>query len=238
MPPVGSEFTVLLQKCLDLSVVHVQFSETTSDVSFEIVFEELFEHLDIIFLWEVWRLASRGWRLAGGGREESIIHRLELSELGNLLRIFEVEYFAESPPDQSHVLELPKLEYDEDGFLSWEGRIPIEAEAQPPEGYPELRQLGLLWHYLHLININGLVVSSIRTKCPNVWSLKLASQLRKVIFFIKNASCYKLQSLLITLYLLSYSSTESYWLLFFGNVQENSRKYYPHSQKLMTKEKN
>ena len=58
-----------------------------------------------------------GW-LAAVLRNLSSIHPLELSELGNLSRIFEVEFFAESPPDQSRVLEFSKLEYDEDRFLS------------------------------------------------------------------------------------------------------------------------
>ena len=52
-------------------------------------------------------------------------------------RIFEVEFFAESPPDKSRVLEFSKLEYEEDGFLI------MEVEARPPGGYPELRHLGV-----------------------------------------------------------------------------------------------
>ena len=99
MWPVGSEFEILPQNCPDLSVVHVQFSDSTSNVSFGLVFEELFDPLVAIFLSEVWRLTSRGCGLAGDGLEESVIQSLELSEVGNLPRIFEVELFAESPPD-------------------------------------------------------------------------------------------------------------------------------------------
>ena len=102
--PVGSEFEVLPQKCPDLFVAHVQFSDSTFDVSFGLVFEELFDPLDVIFLWEGRRLASRGWGLAGSGLDESVLHPLELSEQMNLPRVFEVEFFAESPPDQNRVL--------------------------------------------------------------------------------------------------------------------------------------
>ena len=48
--PVGFKFEVLPQNCLALSVAHVQFSHSTSDVSFGLFFEELFDPLDIIFL--------------------------------------------------------------------------------------------------------------------------------------------------------------------------------------------
>ena len=139
--------------------------------------------------------------LRAGGLEESVIHPLELSELGNLPWMFEVGFFAESPLEQCRVLELSKLEYGKDGFLNWKGRITTEAEAWPPRGHPELRYLGVnIWHHLYLININGVVVSTIQTKYPKVWSPKLMSQLRKVIFFNEKASYYKLQWLLITHY--------------------------------------
>ena len=51
--------------------------------------------------------------LASDGLEESVIHPLELSKLGNLPKIYEVEFFAESSPDQNRVLEFSKLKYDE-----------------------------------------------------------------------------------------------------------------------------
>ena len=47
---VDSEFEILPQNCPDLSVAHAQFSDSTSDVSFEMFFEELFDPLDVIFL--------------------------------------------------------------------------------------------------------------------------------------------------------------------------------------------
>ena len=55
-----SEFEVIPQKCSDLSVAHLRFSNSTSNVSFGLVLEEPFDPLNVIFLWEIWRLASRG----------------------------------------------------------------------------------------------------------------------------------------------------------------------------------
>ena len=114
--PVGSEIETLPQNCPDLSVAR----SVTAPLMWALGW--LLKNCLTLWMPSSFEKSGdlpaevEGWLAAG--LEESVVHPLELSELGNLFKIFEVEFFAGNPPNQSRVLEFSKLEYDEDEFLS------------------------------------------------------------------------------------------------------------------------